>query len=153
MNRLIIVVFTLLALMLASCDPGYSLLIYNRSAKPHNICVIYDKTFASYYKPGDYHHSLVHKNYIIISSLDSSKGQLLKKDSLSTHWTTSYSFTLPAQSKVVMEYGFGSAPTTQDIVIDGGDTINTLKRRSWMYRIHKRPKLMLGGEYSLTLSE
>ena len=141
------------SVVLASCDPGYSLLIYNRSAKEHKVCVIYNKDFATYYKPGDYHHSFCYKNYITISRLDTTQSQLLRKDSLAANWTTSYAFILPAKSKVVMESGLGVAPPNQDIVIDGGDTINTLKRRSWMYRIYRRPKLIVGGEYSLWLTD
>lgn len=153
MKHVLAMILMLATIALTSCDPGYALLIYNRSKKAHNITVIYDASYASSYARAGKYANTCYKNYITISSLDSTKSTLLHKDSLSANWTTTYSFTLPAKSKVLMEHGLGVAPPYQDIIIDGRDTANTLKRKGPVYRIRKHPQIISGGEYSLTINE
>ena len=149
MKKLLAVLLILGPLCLTSCDPAYSLMVYNRSTADRTIRIVYADGYGEGYKADKGNYGGYYKNFIILSRLDSTRSDLLRKDSLSAHWTTSYSFVLPAASKVLLESGLGTVPPAQQIIIDGKDTIDTELHDS---RLKKRYGLLLGGPYEVTLS-
>lgn len=145
--QLLLFAVVALCCSLQSCDPGYSLVIRNRSARPRNITIIYPDSLAPVSKVSQHNRN----DSLTISSrhFGTRKDVLVGKKTKS--WVSPYvhTFTLEESGVVLTEHGFGVAPAHQLIVIDGTDTLDTWEDTRLL---KKRPRLMLGGTYTLTLN-
>ena len=62
----------------------------------------------------------------------------------------SFTFALPPEKKANLEFGFGTKPTTNLIIIDAIDTVYVKKSAG---RVKKKPFCAIGGNYVLTIKD
>ena len=129
----------------ASCDPFHSLVVSNASKEDKRIQIVL---------PPEAYNAFPLRDSLLFESQD-------KKDNIPTKTvkrpvnqdslTKSYSFVLPSNQNAILESGFGARPIlNQKIIIDNTDTIIVKPKAK---RVKKKPKLSLGGEYKVTITD
>ena len=107
------------AISFSSCDPGYAVILYNRSNEAKQFQVI---------KPSYYEKSVMHINdSLLIKDISESKDDsrlkkemiLIVKDTINN----SFSFTLEKNKSTIVEKGIGWPDVKQKIIINNRDTI------------------------------
>jgi hypothetical protein len=127
----------LLVVMLStitSCDPAHSLTVVNATSEEKYLEVVG-----------------IHRNSISLSKVTHDE-RVKQVDTVAVKSNDferiRFTFLLPPKHKALLEFGFGSRPATNEIIINGTDTVVVNKSAG---RVKKKPYHPIGGDYVLTL--
>lgn len=126
----------LIGIGLFSCDPVHTLSVYNASDKARRMEIV-----------GIQRDSVPVQDLIGNGKFGNAK--LIPVASKNEN-KNSFSIILKPKQKANLEFGFGTRPVTEKIIIDSQDTVYVKKNEG---RIKKRPLLAIGGNYLLTLDQ
>lgn len=126
--------FLAVLLALTSCDPVHTLSVYNASNRNRQLEVVgilRDSVPVQQTETGG---KLGQAKLVTVQSKDEIK--------------SSFTFVLPPGQQANLEFGFGTKPATDQIIIDTEDTVVIKKSAG---RIKNKPFYAVGGDYVLTL--
>ena len=156
LNRYSILTF-LITLTFISCDPGIGVVISNKSKVGKTIRVIYPENFKlPINTKGRTNDSLQTYDHTLTDNTISTRDYfrypikipLLSLDTVNR----TYSFNLKAKHEIIIESRWpASLPTYGQIfIIDNSDTVKLIRHGK---DFKKRPKLMLGGSWTYTITD
>jgi hypothetical protein len=128
--------FATMILALPSCDPVHTLAVNNASNKERQIEVIG-----------------ILRDSIPVQQLETDgklgKARMTAIESKDER-NFSFTFALPPEKQANLEFGFGTKPATNLIIIDATDTVYVKKSAG---RVKKKPFCAIGGNYVLTIRD
>ncbi|RYE55745.1 MAG: hypothetical protein EOP48_09530, partial [Sphingobacteriales bacterium] len=126
-------IFTMI-LALTSCDPVHTLAVYNASGRERQIEVVGILRDSIPVQKIETDGKLGIAKMIAVESKDERR--------------YSFRFVLPPEKQANLEFGFGTKPVTDRLIIDAADTVYVKKSEG---RVKKKPFYAVGGNFILTL--
>jgi hypothetical protein len=136
MKEMKTIFFVTMFISLTSCDPVHTLAVYNTSGRERQIEVIGILRDSIPVQQLDADGKLEKARMTAVGSKDERK--------------SGFMFTLPPAQQANLEFGFGTKPLTDRIIIDRTDTVRV--KRS-LGRVKKKPFYAIGGNYVLTIRD
>lgn len=136
MKEMKTIFFVTLILALPSCDPVHTLAVYNASNRERQIEVI-----------GIFRDSIPVQQFNADGKLEKAKMTVVD---LRNEKELGFTFALQTDKQANIEFGFGTKPATDLIIIDATDTVRVKQSAG---RMKKKPFYAIGGNYVLTIRD